>query len=266
MPKDQRGPFAVDVTMTVTMVAGRVARPDRSGPGGGIRRVSRESSDRRAPSRLCRLGRFCACAAATLSTGHGRDDDEDREKRYAELVGEKLRRMRQDRGLSLQEVCDRSGGSFVVSTLSAYERGKRSLSLERLYELAAIYGQSPMSSWTSRTIPSSSARSPATVRCASAWRASERSTPEERRPLETYLAFLRQLRNDPARDMLTIRKDDLAYLSGLYGVRPQALKDYLEKEGVLLTCCTRPAGRISASACVRSRLASARPRPPARSR
>jgi hypothetical protein len=35
--------------------------------------------------------------------------------------------------------------------------------------------------------------------------------------------------------MLTIRKEDLAYLSALYGVRPQALKDYLEKEGVLLT-------------------------------
>jgi hypothetical protein len=63
----------------------------------------------------------------------------------------------------------------------------------------------------------------------------ERLSPEERRPLEQYLAFLRQLRDDPARDLLTIRKDDLAYLSALYGVRPQALKDYLEKEGVLLT-------------------------------
>jgi hypothetical protein len=60
-------------------------------------------------------------------------------------------------------------------------------------------------------------------------------TDEERRPLETYLSFLRELRNDPARDVLTIRKEDLAYLSALYGVRPQALKDYLEKEGVLLT-------------------------------
>jgi transcriptional regulator with XRE-family HTH domain len=70
---------------------------------------------------------------------------EAKDRRYAELVGEKLRRMRQDRGMSLQEVCSRSGGSFVVSTLSAYERGKRSLSLERLCELADIYGQSPMS-------------------------------------------------------------------------------------------------------------------------
>ena len=60
------------------------------------------------------------------------------DKRYAELVGDRLRRIRQERGMSLQEVCARSGGSFVVSTLSAYERGKRSLSLERLYDQLVI--------------------------------------------------------------------------------------------------------------------------------
>jgi len=159
----------------------------------------------------------------------------DREKRYAELVGEKLRRLRQDRGFSLQEVCERSGGSFVVSTLSAYERGKRSLSLERLYELASIYGQSPMSILDIEDDPefqrSLTRNGPLRIRLDSLHRLS----PEERQPLETYLGFLRQLRNDPSQEMLTIRKDDLTYLSGLYGVRPQALKDYLENEGILLT-------------------------------
>lgn len=136
--------------------------------------------------------------------------------------------------MSLQEVCERSGGSFVVSTLSAYERGKRSLSLERLYELASIYGQSPTSILDIEDDPhlqrGLTRNGPLRVRLDNLSRLSE----EERRPLETYLAFLRQLRNDPAREMLTIRKDDLAYLSGLYGVRPQALKDYLEREGVLV--------------------------------
>jgi transcriptional regulator with XRE-family HTH domain len=159
----------------------------------------------------------------------------DQAKRYAELVGERLRRIRQDRGLSLQEVCARSGGSFVVSTLSAYERGKRSLSLERLSELASIYGQSPTSVLDLEGDPGFrrpvTCNPPLRIRLESL----DRLTPEERRPLETYLAFLRELRNDPTREVLTIRKDDLAYLSTLYGVRPQALKDYLEKEGVLLT-------------------------------
>lgn len=160
---------------------------------------------------------------------------EGRDKRYAELVGEKLRRMRQDRGMSLQEVCTRSGGSFVVSTLSAYERGKRSLSLERLCELAAIYGQSPMTILDIEDEPefqrALTNNGPLRIRLGSLARLGE----EERKPLETYLSFLRELRNDPASEMLTIRKEDLSYLSGLYGVRPQALKDYLEREGILLT-------------------------------
>jgi transcriptional regulator with XRE-family HTH domain len=160
---------------------------------------------------------------------------EDNDKQYAELVGEKLRRMRQERGLSLQEVCVRSGGSFVVSTLSAYERGKRSLSLERLSELAAIYGQSPTSvldlDSDSSIRRASTGGSPLRISLDQL----DKLAPEERRPLESYLAFLRELRNDPGREVLTIRKDDLAYLSALYGVRPQSLKDYLEKEGVLLT-------------------------------
>lgn len=160
---------------------------------------------------------------------------EDQDRQYAEQVGDKLRRIRQERGLSLQEVCERSGGAFVVSTLSAYERGKRSLSLERLSELAAIYGQSPTSILdldSDTSLRRSTTRgTPLRIDLISL----DKLTPEERRPLESYLAFLRDLRNDPGREVLTIRKDDLAYLSSLYGVRPQTLKDYLENEGVLLT-------------------------------
>lgn len=157
----------------------------------------------------------------------------DKQRRYVELVGEKLRRLRLDRGLSLQEVCDRSGGSFVVSTLSAYERGKRSLSLERLLELAEIYGLSPTSILeiedNGEAQPSLSRNRPIRIRVDNL----NRLTEDERRPLENYLDFLRNLRNDPAREVLTIRKDDLAYLSNLYGLRPQLLKERLEAEGII---------------------------------
>ncbi|MCZ7661499.1 MAG: helix-turn-helix domain-containing protein [Thermoleophilia bacterium] len=162
-----------------------------------------------------------------------RDTPDDHSKRYVELVGEKLRRLRQDRGLSLQEVCDRSGGSFVVSTLSAYERGKRSLSLERLQELADIYGISPTSILDvedeSAMRGSLNRSGPLRINLEHL----DKLTEAERRPLENYLDFLRNLRNDPSRKVLTIRKDDLNFLSTLYGVRPQALKDRLEAEGIL---------------------------------
>ena len=161
------------------------------------------------------------------------DAPEIRPRRYAELVGEKLRRLRQDRGMSLQDVCARSGDSFVVSTLSAYERGKRSLSLERLLELSDIYGISPSTlmdvEGDSEMQGSLGRNVPLRINLENLHKLS----PAERRPLENYLQFLRNMRNDPAREILTIRKDDLDYLATLYGVRPQMLKERLESVGVI---------------------------------
>jgi len=156
-----------------------------------------------------------------------------RQRRYVDLVGEKLRRLRLDRGLSLQDVCDRSGGSFVVSTLSAYERGKRSLSLERLLELAEIYGISLSTildvDEDGELHGTLSRNRPLRIRLDHL----DRLTDAERRPLENYLEFLRNLRNDRSREVLTIRREDLAYLSGLYGLRPHVLKERLEAEGII---------------------------------
>lgn len=153
--------------------------------------------------------------------------------KYVEQVGEKLRRLRQERGLSLQDVCDRSSGSFVVSTLSAYERGKRSLSLERMLELANIYGVSPLSmldvDQDSEPYVSLDRNRPLRINLTNLYRLTE----DERRPLENYLNFLRNLRNDTGTQVMTIRKDDLEYLSTLYGIRPQALKERLQAEGVV---------------------------------
>lgn len=159
--------------------------------------------------------------------------EDGRPRRYVDLVGERLRRIRQERSLSLQDVCDRSGGAFVVSTLSAYERGKRSLSLERLLELAEIYGISATSLLdeddSAEVFADLSRNRPLRINLSHL----DRLSPEERRPLENYLAFLRTLRGDSTREILTIRKDDLAYLSTLYGVRPQTLKDRLEAQGII---------------------------------
>lgn len=154
-------------------------------------------------------------------------------KRYVQQVGERLRRLRRDKGMSLQEVCDSSEGSFVVSTLSAYERGKRSLSLERILELAAIYDVSPLyiMDLGDEGEPDTGLddRRPLRINL----KHMERLGENERAPLENYLNFLRNLRNDRGATVMTIRKDDLEYLSTLYGVRPQTLKERLQTEGVI---------------------------------
>ncbi len=55
-------------------------------------------------------------------------------------VGEKLRGIREALGWTLHDVQYHSRGEFKASALGAYERGDRSLSVDRLLRLSALYG------------------------------------------------------------------------------------------------------------------------------
>src|SRR5437763_9813359 len=58
---------------------------------------------------------------------------------YARLIGGSLRAIRRQRGWSLREAENASGSEFSASALGTYERGERSLSVERLHRLARLY-------------------------------------------------------------------------------------------------------------------------------
>lgn len=58
---------------------------------------------------------------------------------YNERVGERLRAIRTQRGMSLQDVHRATDGEFKAAVLGAYERGERSVSLPRLHRLAICY-------------------------------------------------------------------------------------------------------------------------------
>ena len=62
------------------------------------------------------------------------------EQSYARLVGERLRSIRQQKNLSLNEVETSTQQEFKASVMGAYERGERVISVLRLERLARFYG------------------------------------------------------------------------------------------------------------------------------
>src|ERR1700737_2324138 len=64
---------------------------------------------------------------------------EDMSPSYARQVGERLRNIRRQQGLSLQAVEATSDREFKASVLGAYERGERIISVLRLQRLARFY-------------------------------------------------------------------------------------------------------------------------------
>jgi len=65
--------------------------------------------------------------------------DHDAPTAYSRQVGDRLRVIRKQKRLSLQEVEAQSAQEFKASVLGAYERGERALSVPRLDRLAQFY-------------------------------------------------------------------------------------------------------------------------------
>jgi len=63
---------------------------------------------------------------------------------YVQVLGARLRDVRQREGLSLQRVEQRSGGRCKAVVMGSYERGDRAVTVQKLAELARFYGV-PMS-------------------------------------------------------------------------------------------------------------------------
>ena len=74
-----------------------------------------------------------------MSIGDAIEGLEDADHTYAVKVGARLRAIRKQKRLSLQDVEAGSEQEFKASVLGAYERGERAISVPRLQRLARFY-------------------------------------------------------------------------------------------------------------------------------
>ncbi len=161
---------------------------------------------------------------------------------YARRVGQRLRAIRRQKGLSLQEVEAASGHEFKASVLGAYERGERIISVPRLQRLAGYYEVPvdqllPPTTELERTMVAEPATKggDGTVPTTRTEKVTFDLTrfrdvhDPELEMVRQYLNSIQVRRQDFNGRMLTIRRDDIRAIAGMFGRDPGALIQRLEE-------------------------------------
>jgi transcriptional regulator with XRE-family HTH domain len=155
---------------------------------------------------------------------------------YSRKVGERLRAIRRQKRLSLQDVEAASELEFKASVLGAYERGERAISVPRLQRLARFYNVP-----VDQLLPAD--EGPGFAEGSAAGVIDERSFTIDLRRLEDlsgpeadmlnrYLTMIQVQRQDFNGRVLTIRKDDLRAIACILGVGPDSATDRLDDLGL----------------------------------
>ena len=154
---------------------------------------------------------------------------------YASRVGERLRSIRLQKGLSLHDVEEASAKEFKASVLGAYERGERSISVPRLQRLAAFYGVP-----VDRLLP----QQDVTITLDGGREGAERggvcidltalqtSEAPEASVLSRYATMIQMARGDFNGRILTVRADDVRTLAAVFETTPEGLSSRLGDLGL----------------------------------
>ena len=149
---------------------------------------------------------------------------------YAKTLGARLRAIRTQQGLSLHGVEEKSRGRWKAVVVGSYERGDRSVTVQKLAELAEFYG-GPVSA----LLPGDAA--PAVIPTPPKLlidRERMNSLPKEKvGPLARYVATIQAQRGDYNGRVLSVRHEDLRSLAVIYDKSPADLTEELISWGVL---------------------------------
>ncbi|MEI6229300.1 MAG: transcriptional regulator [Actinomycetes bacterium] len=149
---------------------------------------------------------------------------------YARALGTRLRSIRQQQGLSLHGVEEKSRGRWKAVVVGSYERGDRAVTVQRLAELADFYSV-PVSELLPDGAPTATVEAP--PRLVLDLERLGMVPAEKAGPLARYAAAIQAQRGDYNGRILSIRQDDLRTLGVIYDEPPSQLADQLIAWGVL---------------------------------
>lgn len=133
-------------------------------------------------------------------------------------IGRALRRLRRAHGLTLVDVAAMSNGMFKATSVAGYERGERSITLERFCNLCQLYGLAP-----DRVLAEILRRTEGRIEPEIDLAALESLGTTESALLSGFARQVRGLRGEPQADTITLRAGDLEVLATAEGRRPEEL-------------------------------------------
>lgn len=155
--------------------------------------------------------------------------DGDAPSAYSQQVGERLRVIRKQKRMSLQEVEAQSNQEFKASVLGAYERGERALSVPRLDRLAQFYTV-PIEQLLPREITGSEAAaidSPINKKLAIDVSKLVQLSGAPFEMLARYLRLIQVQRQDFNGRVITVRGDDTRAIAAMLDVPVDQVADRL---------------------------------------
>jgi transcriptional regulator with XRE-family HTH domain len=153
-------------------------------------------------------------------------------REYTKALGDRLRGIRVQKGMSLQDVQEASEGSWKAAVVGAYERADRNVTVARLSALADFYGVPLHEILPEDGGPPLRARQEPR-RVVLDLEGLERLPHPERGPLARFTSAIQLQRGDFNGRVLTIRSNDLITLGSMYEVSADELGQRLGEWGLL---------------------------------
>ena len=144
-------------------------------------------------------------------------------------LGEHLRRLRRQKGLSLPDVQALSEGEFKASVMGAYERGERAISAVRLAKLATLY-RLPLQAMLPPDDAAGAASAPAGV--ALDVGRLEGATGAEAVTIARFVKRLQGQRQDWTSGVVRIRAEDIVAIALACDRTPAELMKVLDEQGL----------------------------------
>jgi transcriptional regulator with XRE-family HTH domain len=166
--------------------------------------------------------------------GNGSNGNSQPTTAYARALGERLRRIRVQKEMSLHDVQEASGGRWKAAVVGAYERGDRNVTVARLAELAEFYDVPVTELLPEDDAPPAPGKVDERRRVVLNLERLDRVPEDDRDAISRFSSAIQVQRGDFNGRVLTIREDDLMSLALLYQTTATELARRLDEWGVLV--------------------------------